>query len=111
MSGTLGPQKRLVAEPSRLLKEHRRQAAAAVVVHSSPVLPPVYLTVSGCRRNSRSAHRSGKFPPSSVAWHRHRVSSTTVSGACARPPQVTTIICIGYRHLLHLQQICSGISP
>jgi hypothetical protein len=38
----LGPQKRLVAKPSRLVKEHRRQAAAAVVVHSSPVLPPSF---------------------------------------------------------------------
>ena len=32
----LGPQKRLVAEPSRLRKKHRRQAAAAVVIHASP---------------------------------------------------------------------------
>src|ERR1700758_1160072 len=39
VSGTLGPKKRFVAEPLRLFEEHRRQAAAAVVVHSSPRPP------------------------------------------------------------------------
>src|SRR6516165_2518025 len=55
----LGPQKRLVAKPSRLVKEHRRQAAAAVVVHSSPVLPLVFLRVLSSRRNSRVANHYG----------------------------------------------------
>ena len=35
----LSPQKRLVAESSRLLEEHRRQTPAAVVIHSSPGPP------------------------------------------------------------------------
>src|SRR5262249_40040230 len=38
MSLALRPQKRLVAHPSRLVKEHRPQAAAPLVIRSSPVL-------------------------------------------------------------------------
>ena len=36
-----------------LLEEHRRQAAAAVVVHFPPSLLPAFLRLSGSRRNSR----------------------------------------------------------
>src|SRR6516165_5497216 len=52
-SGLLGPQKRFVAETLGLLEEHRRQAAAAVVVHFPPSLLPAFLRLSGSRRNSR----------------------------------------------------------
>jgi hypothetical protein len=35
MAIPLGPQKRFAAQPLRLRKKHRRQAAAAVVIHAS----------------------------------------------------------------------------
>jgi hypothetical protein len=37
MAAALGPQKRLVAKPRCLFEKHRRQTAAAVVIHPSSV--------------------------------------------------------------------------
>src|SRR5205814_2931863 len=51
----LSPQKRLVAEPSRLVEKHRRQTAAAVVIHSSPSLAAAFLRISPIRRNRYTA--------------------------------------------------------
>src|SRR5215469_4564954 len=91
-SSALGPQKRSVGEPRRLLEKHRRQAAAAVVIHSSPAFPQLFLRVSPGLRNTRT-------PP-------YRGASLLLEFATS-----TTVICRRELGLLHLQKIYSEISP
>src|SRR6266446_6335126 len=51
------PQEGFVAEPVSLLKEHRRQAAAAIVIHYSPDFCRMFVRFSGERRNRQQPDR------------------------------------------------------